>query len=157
MVMLLMPSKIRAEQTLRFAGVWRQKPLPARPLMTAPFQDGWQQALVKTCRKSHQPLAGKSLICAMAKTRISKPPFIKPARTDPGLPRLCKFRASHYPITTSMIPMRRLNLLPNSTSQRSPLSNMPIRAASQAVKILSRHGKRHWRLILLALLAVSLP
>jgi AICAR transformylase/IMP cyclohydrolase PurH len=25
MVMLLMPSKIRVEQTLRFAGVWRQK------------------------------------------------------------------------------------------------------------------------------------
>ena len=157
MVMLLMPSKIRAEQTLRFAGVWRQKPLPARPLMTAPFQDGWQQALVKTCRKSHQPLAGKSLICAMAKTRISKPPFIKPARIGRGLPRLCKFRASHYPITTSMIPMRLLNLLPNSTSQRLPLSNMPIRAAWQAAKVLRRRGKPHWRLTLLALLVASLP
>ena len=143
MVMLLMPSKIRADQTLRFGGVWRQKPLPVRPLTTAPFQDGWQQALPKICRKSHQPLARNSLICAMAKTRISKPPFIKPARTGPVLRRLCKYRASHYPITTSMIPMRLLNSLPNSTSQRLPLSNMPILAVWQVVKILYLHGKPH--------------
>ena len=150
---------VMAAQRKTYAVAWRKKPMRGRPLMMPPFPIGWRMSWILKCPPTAPLAASSTRLCAMAKTRISKPVFMPVTRPAKGSPRRGKFRARLCRTIISMTRMPPLNWSASLTltALPAPLSNTPIRAASRLARPQPMHLPKHCAAIRCRLLAALLP